>query len=431
MININEQIIDKMTSIFDSDLPKFVLIKKTEKPVRDADPVSQLTELIKIFKSKNLKHSKIAITVGSRKIDKIDKVLNLIVNWLKDCGAEPAVVCSMGSHGGNTIQGQLDVLDSLGINQSSVNCPVLASDKAVRMGFSKKYKLPVYTNELILKFDSILLLNRIKEHTAFSGGIGSGLAKMLAIGLGNSRGAHVAHTWSVKHGMEEVILDLASVLIKKLDIIAGVAIVENSFGKLDRISVLRPDNLIESETKLLKYSKHLEAKLPFDSLDLLIIDKIGKDISGTGMDTNVIGRFNILGQKEPATPKYSRIFVRDISDKSLGNAIGIGLADVVHSRIIDKINWHSTYMNCLTGTGPEKAKLPAAIPSDKLAIKVCLSSIGPVNPKNARIAWIRNTRELSEFRISENLLNERFIKTGWKSSKPLKLLFDKNGNIKV
>ena len=416
-------------------LPKMVRVRQKIYAPKIDDYISVLrNELDKVgLKEKIKPGAKIAITAGSRGIAHIAEILATIVDEIKKVGGKPFIVPAMGSHGGATPEGQIAILKSLGITPESVGAPIYASMEVEEIGRLEN-GMPVYVDRIALKSDGIIVVNRVKPHTDFKGKIESGLMKMMAIGLGKQKGAETIHRYQLE-GYHKLIPEAARFIIKNAPIIMGVAIVENAHHEIAVIRALKPEEIEKEEAKLLELAKDLMARIPFKEIDVLIVDEIGKDISGIGMDTNVIGRFWASPQEyDPRTPKIKRIVVLDLSEKSHGNAIGIGLADITTKRVFSKIDFEATFMNCLTSTWPEPAKIPPFLPNDRDAILMAIRCCGPIDPLKAKIVRIKNTLDLEYMWISESLyelvkrdkeLSERIEILG----EPREMQFDVLGNL--
>jgi len=349
--------------------------------------------------------ARIAITAGSRGIGNIDRILKELVLVLKENGAEPFLIPAMGSHGGGTADGQLEVLESLNITEASVGAPVLSSMEVIEIGKSS-YGFPIMVDKHAVEADGIIVVNRIKPHTEFEGRIESGLMKMMAIGMGKHRGCLEVHKQTIHYGYRDVIPDIGGAILQKLPVLFGVGIVENLYDETAIIRAIPPARFFEDEAELLVEAKRLMAKLPFDKMDVLIVDEMGKNISGTGMDTNVVGRIMFIGEKEPVEPKITRIVVLDMTEESHGNAIGIGLADYTTQSVLGKIDNKATTINAIAAMSPEKGRIPMALETDKEALEAALTTIGSVDSREATIVHIKNTLELAELDISEALLEE-------------------------
>lgn len=374
---------------------------------------------------------RVAIGVGSRGIAGQPEALDALIKAIKERNATPFIFPAMGSHGGATSDGQEAVLNSLGITKQRFDVEILSRAEGILAGRTSG-GIPLYTDRHAIKADHVILVNRVKPHTKFKGSIESGIAKMMTVGMGKIQGASILHRLAVPFGFPHVIISGAETLKNILPFRFGVAIVETPDKKVHSISIIKPETLIQQEESLLKQSAEIMARIPFDNLDLLIVDEIGKDVSGTGMDTNVIGRNrDILGSFTTA-PNVSRIFVRDLTDATQGNANGIGYADFTTRRLVEKIDRDKTYKNALTAMSPEKAAIPVSLENDRQAIETALESIGLADGTDARVVRIKNTSELSQMWISQTLIADLEKIKAPKTdiiSQPAPLLFNYNGNI--
>jgi hypothetical protein len=349
--------------------------------------------------------ARIALTAGSRGVANIDRILRHLVAVLKSCSAEPFLVPTMGSHGGGTADGQLEILRSLNITEESVGAPVLSSMEVVEIGKSV-FGFPVFVDRHAAEADGIVVVNRVKPHTEFEGPIESGLMKMLAIGMGKHRGCLEVHRQTVTYGYRQVIPEIGRFILAKLPVLFGVAVVENIYDETALIRALLPEEFMAEEERLLARAKILMPRLPSDRIDILIADEMGKNISGTGMDTNVIGRIMFVGEREPEAPKITRIVVLDLTEESHGNAIGIGLADYTTRRLVDKIDPGAVSANAIASMTPEKGRIPITLKTDLEAVEAAFTTIGAIDPVRARVVHIKNTLEMVEMDVSEALLEE-------------------------
>ena len=349
--------------------------------------------------------ARIAITAGSRGVANIDLILRCLVRILKENSAKPFLVPTMGSHGGGTSEGQVEVLKSFNITEKSIGAPIISSMDVVEIGKSR-FGFPVMVDRHAAEADGIIVLNRIKPHTEFEGPIESGLMKMMAIGMGKHRGCLEVHKQTVNFGYREVIPEIAGVILENLPVLFGIGIVENIYDETAIIRAVPSSRFLTEEKKLLAEAKRLMARLPFDKVDVLIIDKMGKNISGTGMDTNVIGRIMFIGEKEPEHPKITRVVVLDLTGASHGNAVGIGLADYATERLASKVDHAVTAINCITAMTPEKGRIPIVLKTDKEAVEAALNTIGAVEPDKARVIHIKNTLEIGELEVSATFMKE-------------------------
>jgi len=349
--------------------------------------------------------ARVAITAGSRGINHIDRILKQVIHILKSYKARPFIVPAMGSHGNGTAQGQLEILKSLNISEETMGIPILSSMEVRQIGVSS-HGFPVLVDKHAAQADGVVIMNRIKPHTEFEGPIESGLMKMMAIGLGKHKGCFEVHRQTVNFGYSSVIPEIGSMILDRIPVLFGVGIVENIYDETACIKACLPDQFYETESMLLKKAKKYMARLPFDKIDILILDEMGKNISGTGMDTNVIGRIMFIGEKEPDRPKITRIVVLGLTEPSHGNGVGIGLADFTTRDVINKLDTRAMATNAITAMTPEKARLPVSLSTDRAAVEAALQTIGAVEASDARIIHIKNTLEMSILHISHALKKE-------------------------
>jgi hypothetical protein len=352
---------------------------------------------------------KIAVGVGSRGISNLHSIVKAVVEVLDTAGARPFLIPAMGSHGGATPEGQAKVLAEYGITPESMGVPIDTSMAVRRIGATLD-SLEVVFSEAALQADGIVVINRIKPHTDFRGPLGSGIQKMLTIGFGKQIGARNAHAAASRLGHEIVIREFAKVILDKAPILCGVGIVEDQHHQTAEIEVIPKESIPAREEKLLSRATSLLARLPFDEIDLLIVDQIGKEISGTGMDTNVIGR-DIIGYSASLRtdttikPHVFRIFVRDLTPATNGNGIGIGLADFTTSRAVKALDLKYTYVNALTSIGLLPAKIPIYFDTDREALQQSIASLATDTPEKLRVVRIANTLSLDRFLVSEACAN--------------------------
>jgi hypothetical protein len=346
----------------------------------------------------------VALTVGSRGVVNIDAIVRATVEHMKALGAHPFIIPAMGSHGGGTAEGQQSVLEHYGVTEATMGCPVRATMEVVQVG--EALGLPIWLDRYAAEADWVGVINRIKPHTGFTGDIGSGLLKMMTIGTGKHRGALQAHRANIRLGYERMITELGAGMLRSGRIAFGLGIVENGYDETALIEALLPGELEAGERELLRKARTWMAKLPFEALDLLIVDEIGKDISGTGMDTNVIGRHATWFERPFTSPRITFVLACDTTANTYGNANGIGLADFTTRRLADKIDWEPTYVNALTACSPGGPKLPAVLDSAQEAVAVALSCLGLDRVEDARVVRILNTLRLTEVEVSEALVAE-------------------------
>jgi hypothetical protein len=290
--------------------------------------------------------------------------------------------------------------------------------------------VPVFIDKLAWEADHIVVVNRIKPHTKFKAPIESGLMKMMAIGMGKQKGADYYHKAALHYTFFKIIVDAGRIVIKRAPILCGLGIIENGYDETVRIVALRPEEIEDGEKSLLTEAKRMMPRLPFNEIDLLIVDEIGKDISGVGVDPNVTGRNRDLLGVFPHPTNAKRIFARDLTEQSNGNANGIGLVDITTRRLVDKIDYRATYMNAITGISLEKAAVPMHFETDREAIEVALGSIGLTPPEESRIVRIKNTLHLDEVEVSEIYEKEVRQRQDLEILEgPSPMTFDKDGNL--
>jgi hypothetical protein len=370
---------------------------------------------------------KVVITAGSRGVDSMVEVLRSLSEAVKAKGADPVILPAMGSHGGGTAKGQVEVLEHLGINSETVGAPI--HDRLEPVKIADVEGIPVFADQAAVDADHILLVNRIKEHSEFIGEIESGLIKMAVIGLGRIAGAEVMHQLAVRISYTRAIKSIAHALFSNLRILGGIGILEDKTNKFRRVEAVPQDAVFEREPELLQESRQYHAMLPFTQLDVLLVDEIGKEISGAGFDTKVIGRIRNIYEKECEQPRITRIVLRDLSEKTGGNAIGLGLADFVHRRVVEKMDPEITALNSITAVAPEKGMVPITLSSDRRAIEAAFQSIGPWDTDSVRMAWIINTAELNRLAVSPALAKEAKLKELSISEQPFELPFDSSGDL--
>ncbi|HBO46390.1 MAG TPA: [Fe-S]-binding protein [Planctomycetaceae bacterium] len=371
----------------------------------------------------------VAVTVGSRGIANLATIIQAAVEHLRRLGGEPFLVPAMGSHGGATAEGQRRLIESYGVTETAVGCPIRSGMETVVVCRTTE-GTPVHFDRHAFEADHVLVCNRVKPHTMFAGPIESGLIKMMLIGLGNREGAGVYHRAIQQYSFAQIIRSAASEVLTRCRIVAGLAIVENAFDETARIEAIRPDEFESREPELLLLARRLMPRLPFDDVDLLLVDRIGKDISGTGMDTNIIGRkFNDHGATGDETPRVRRIAVRGLSTPG-GNALGIGMAEFCRSRILREADWHATRTNVLTSGHIGAAMPPLDYETDREMIETALSTVGLVEPTDARVLWIRDTLHLAEVECSTAYLAEARHRDNLEVlAEPRRLPLDEVGNL--
>ncbi|HEX7057024.1 MAG TPA: lactate racemase domain-containing protein [Bacilli bacterium] len=386
-------------------IPKMYKIRQRFDDSRLEDPIADLRSQLGAHASLSriLPGHKVAVAVGSRGISRIDELTKTVIDALKARGADPFIVPCMGSHGGATAQGQAEVLAHLGIDEKRMGCPIRSSMEVVELDRLPN-GLPVYCDKIAAtESDAIVVINRIKPHTAFRGPIESGLFKMIAIGLGKQKGAEACHQLGFKY-MAENVPAMARSMIAKLPIVFGVAVVENAYDQICRVEVLGTDQMEEREKELLIEAKSRLPKFLFPAFEVLVIDYIGKNISGDGMDPNITGRYPTPYAQ--GGPEINKIVVLDLTPESKGNANGVGTADFTTSRLVSKTDWPGTYANGLTSTVCAPTKQATTLENDRDAIKAAIKTSNILDYKKVRLIRIRDTLHLGTIEISESLLEE-------------------------
>ncbi len=383
------------------ELPKFRLIRQEipcpqisdiKKSIHEEFQKIKLEELVKAGDT-------IAITASSRGIPHQALILKIVVNYFKKLKTKPFIIPAMGSHGGGTIEGQLAILHDRGITERNMGCPIKATMEVVKIE-ETEFGMPVVIDKHAASADKIFLINQIKSHSKFIGDIESGLSKMCLMGLGKHFGAKTYHQFISRYSWKEVMKATREILMKKTAIIGGLAIIQNINDEIAEVHALRIEEIPKREPLLLKRSKELTEKMPFRELDLLIIDEMGKNIFGTGMNPNICGR------KSSSPIDVQWVFIRGLTEETRGNAQGIGLADFTTKRVIEKIDLFQTYTNALTAYRTDSPKLPVILLNDQAVLNTVAEMMSSIPSSHIRIAWIKNTLKLKTMLISEALLKE-------------------------
>jgi hypothetical protein len=347
----------------------------------------------------------VAVGLGSRGIRDVVPIAEAVVDELRGRGYEPVIVPAMGSHGGATAEGQRRTLAALDLTEERLGCPVDARMETTAVGESALGQA-VHVADAALEADGVLVVNRVKAHTSFEADVESGLCKMSVVGLGKQRGASTTHDLALVEGYAETITEAFEVVREEAPLLGGVAIVENFYDRAAEIRGIAAADLPDAEVDLLETAKEYMATLPFEELDALVIDEIGKDVSGTGMDTNVVARTPMIGASGPDSPEIGRVVVRGLTEATHGNGHGIGLADVTTREVIEALDLEQMYANALTSGSLELDRLPVALPTERHALTAALGTIGPYDPETVRVAWVPDTMHLSTFRVSAALAEE-------------------------
>lgn len=350
----------------------------------------------------DLEGKKIGLTVGSRGINNLRLIVVTVIKFLKENGAHPFIIPSMGSHGGATAEGQAEVLESLGITKESCGVPIYSSMEVVKLGETNN-GVPVYIDKIGYESDGVIVINRIKKHTDFTAIYESGLSKMSTIGLGNHAMAKTIHSYGVE-GLKKHIKDAAEIVFSSGKILFGLAIIEDAYEHTCAIKTVHTAEIISTEPKLLEIANNNLPTLPVDEIDILVIEEIGKNFSGTGMDTNVIGRINIKNQPDPLKPAIEFIIVDDLSESSHGNALGIGLADFVTEKLFRKIDFRKMNENTITTTFLKRAYIPLVLKDVPEALITSIQLLQLENISNLKLIQIPNTLKLEEMYVSEQVL---------------------------
>ncbi|MBM4093043.1 MAG: DUF2088 domain-containing protein [Planctomycetes bacterium] len=346
----------------------------------------------------------VAITAGSRGIANIPIILRAVVRHVRGIGAEPFIVPAMGSHGGGTAEGQRKVLAAYGITESFCGCPIRAGMETVVVCRAAE-GFPVHFDQHAYQADHVLVCGRVKPHTRFVGEIESGLMKMLLIGLGKHAGATVYHRAIQDFSFGQIVRSVAREVLTRCRILAGLAIVENAYDETAKIAAVAPEEFEVREKELLCLARQWMPKLPFDAADVLLIDRIGKDISGTGLDTNVVGRkFLDHAARDDELPKIRFLVVRGLSPASCGNGTGLGLVEFCRSRVLREMDLPATRINCLTGGHLTAAMLPLDYETDREILDTAFAGIGLTEPPAARLLWIQDTLKPADVECSEAFL---------------------------
>jgi hypothetical protein len=389
------------------DLPMMVAVRQSFNApvVRDvgSEVAEQLNRQIERGASE-LEGARIAVAVGSRGIPEMSSIVATLIQWLKEKGADPFVVPAMGSHGGASAHGQAEVLARYGVTREQVGAQVISSMDVLEIG-KVDGKLPVFVDKNAFEADGIFVVNRIKPHTQFHSDIESGLLKMMIVGLGNKKGASLVHAQGIR-GLTEYIPKAARVLLASGKILGGIGIIENAYHQIAHIVAVKPNTIEDEEKRLLARARDLMPTLPIDCIDLLILDEIGKDISGPGMDSSVTGRIMAKGFPDPPRPDIKVLAALDLTLGSEGNATGIGVADIVTRRLVKKIDRRATYLNTLVGRFPIQGKIPMFFDSDVEMMHAAGMLTGVAPASKLRIVRVKNTLALADLLVSETLLDE-------------------------
>lgn len=385
-------------------------------------------EFLRLNLGEILKGKKVGITAGSRGIGDIAPILKSLADLVRKAGGTPVLLAAMGSHGGGTEAGQREVLDSLGLTESAVGARIAACVESLEIGETPG-GLKAYMLKSAFEVDAIIPVNRVKAHTAFHGEVESGLFKMLVVGLGGPKGAAQFHSRGSAE-LANLLIDVGELIVARMPVIAGFAILENAYEETAAIVGVPGLAIRAHEPKILDRARAMMPALPVNVLDALIIEEMGKNFSGTGVDTNIVGRLRIEGVPEPETPAIQKIAVLDLSPESHGNANGVGLTDVTTQRLVDKIDREATYLNCATTGFLIRCATPVYMATERASIELLLRSLGARRPEDIRLIQIPNTLHLAEFFASEALLPElKGVPGLCFGGEPFEMTFDDTGDL--
>lgn len=388
------------------DLPPFTRVRQVQEQPRVTDVPAAVARAIRESRiaQRVRPGGSVAMTVGSRGIVGIADIARAAVEALRGLGLAPFVVAAMGSHGGGTAEGQRALLAELGVTEEAVGCPIRAEMETVVLG-TNQFGLPIHFDANAFRADGLVLLNRIKPHTSFTGRYESGLLKMLAVGLGKREGAAQVHKLGLP-GLRQLLPEVGAFLLEKTPVSLGVALLENADEQTAKVVGVEPEDLLEAEPRLLDEARGLMGRLPFDQIDVLIVGELGKNYSGTGLDPNVIGRQRVETMPDLPRPVITRLGVLDLSAETRGNALGIGLADLTTERLVRQIDPLPLRVNSLTSNFLTRARVPLALPTDADLLAACLDTCWRSDWREARVVLIPNTLELTTLWVSPAMLPE-------------------------
>ena len=395
-------------------LTSFYLLERTEPSLPELGDLSgSILETLSGLgiATDKLRGKRIAVAVGSRGVASLKETVATLCSWLKAQGAQPFIFPAMGSHGGATAEGQRKILQGYGVTEAAMGVEIRSSMETVHIGTTPE-GFNVFMDRNAWESDGVVPVNRIKPHTDFAGKIESGLLKMMTIGMGKLEGAREGHRHSWKYGFETTIRSVAGKVLASGKILFGLAVVENELHQIAVARAALPEDLAGVEETALQLARTLVPRIPFTAFHLLVVDEMGKNISGTGMDSKVIGRGVDLPPGE--APTISMIYVRDLTPESAGNAVGMGFADVIHERLYRKIDFQKTYLNARTSLNPAASLLPIHLPSDREALDLVLGHLGSPEPAEQRVVWIPNTLCLGRMAISAALAREAAALERWR-----------------
>jgi len=413
-----------------NDLPRFFRLRQIFDAPAVSDPARATRAALAALPAAKLirPNMTVAVGAGSRGITNYATIVRTVCEELQKLGARVFIVPAMGSHGGATAEGQLDVLAHYGITEQSMGVPVRSSMEVAELGRTGEFV--VYQDRYAAGADAIVLVNRIKPHTDFHGPIESGLVKMAAIGLGKQKGAFQFHQATARIGHAQAVLDVGREVLKCSKVVFGVGIIENPLHQTARVVAVPAGSMEQEEMKLLDEARHLMPRLPFDEIDLLIVDEMGKNLSGSGLDTNVIRRITDGSFIVPGTNPVRRIYVRSLHPDSYGNAAGVGLADFVHDRLVAAMDRDATTINCITALMPANARVPLHFRTDREALNTALQTTGCHDHRQAKVLWIKNTLSCEYALASEAFAVETTLRSNLQvETEPAPLSFEASGDL--
>jgi len=407
-------------------LPKMMKIKQ----IYDAKKIEDLAGWVRKEMQANLKgeeeykNKNICITAGSRGIPHLDIIIKTVVDQLKDWGAKPFIIPAMGSHGGATAEGQREFIAGYNITEEAMEVPVLSSMEVVQIG-ELDDRTPVYCDKYAFESDGIVVLNKVKPHTDFRGKHESGLAKMMAIGLAKHKGASIFHMMGFP-SFSERIPKVCEIFLKYAPVAFGVGIVQNAYDEISELEIMEKDKILTRDAALLEIAKGKIAKFKFPEIDVLIIDEIGKNISGNGHDPNITGRSNSPGFEDVL--KLQKMFIRGISEESHHNGCGLAVADVTTQKCLESIDWDATWTNVITATVLHGGRIPMYMNNDREAIRVAIRTCTGIDFDQAKVVRIKNTLCMEEVEVSASYYNDIIGRNDIEIlSEPAKIQFDPDG----
>ena len=405
-----------------------IRVQFCDRPVTDLP--ARVAEELERFRPAVTPGMSIAIAAGSRGISNIAQVVKHTVDFFLAAGAKPFIIPAMGSHGGATAEGQAKVLADYGITQETMGVPIRSSMEVVSLGaLPENAEVKLYMDRNAYQADKVFVINRVKPHTDFHGPHESGIVKMLVIGLGKQAQAAAVHHYLLP-GLQRYIPAVSQQIINTGHIMGALALVEDGYDQLSCIRGALPEEIMDVDGEMLELARRQMAMLPFRNCDVLTVDWMGKNITGSGVDTNVVGRLRIEGEVRNDGPRITRLCILDLTPESHGNALGVGIADLITARLSSKIDWDATYENVLTSRFVERGFLPIVRPNDQSVIDTALYTCGHVTPETVRFARIRDTLHLSTLYVSDALLQDMASDPRITvEERGLPLRFDEHGNL--